>query len=221
MIFWRISIRLLRKPDFVVALLQRRLSKSPFRSYGNRRVAGIHPSAGVWITQCSSFVEVVFERGHHVRYRCRVGSAGSSFIKNRPTVIFIEPEDPRVVEAAFDLPRFCRPVFLASRDQVAALIRGELAAADPSKAEFLLSESAFCPIDSRPDLIDEFAQAYGEIIAKKERKGKNAVSLDEGRRFASTPAGFGILAVARGHADLVVGGSRHEPRDYFRPLLRS
>lgn len=141
-------------------------------------------------------------------------------LKNRPTVIFIEPEDPRILEAAFDLPRFCRPVFLASRDQVATLIQGELAAADPSKTEFLLSESAFCPVDSRPELIEEFAQAYVDIIAKKERKGKDSISLDEGRRFASTPAGFGILAVARGHADLVVGGARHEPRDYFRPLLR-
>ena len=33
--------------------------------------------------------------------------------RNRPTVIFIEPLDPRVLEAACYLARFVRPVFLA------------------------------------------------------------------------------------------------------------
>jgi butyrate kinase len=143
-----------------------------------------------------------------------------ALLKNRPTVVFIEPEDPRVVEAAFDLPRFCRPVFLAPRDQVASLIQRELGSVDPSRVEFLLSESAFCPIESRSDLVEEFARTYRDALSKDDRKLKNPPTLEEGRRFASTPAGFGILSVLRGHADLVVGGARHEPRDYFRPLLR-
>ena len=34
------------------------------------------------------------------------------------------------------------------------------------------------------------------------------------------PARFGIMAVRQGHADIVVGGITHEPRDYFRPMAR-
>ncbi len=134
---------------------------------------------------------------------------------NRPTVLFIEAEDPRVLEAALDLPRWARPVFLRSREEVASTFRGELGHIDPLRVEFLLSESAFCAPASRPDLIEEFAAAYAERLGLVGEAGR-----DSGRRFAATPAGFGIMATACGHADLVVGGARHEPRDYFRPLLR-
>ncbi len=34
------------------------------------------------------------------------------------------------------------------------------------------------------------------------------------------PARFGIMAVRQGHADMVVGGIQHEPRDFFRPMIR-
>jgi len=140
-------------------------------------------------------------------------------LRNRPTVLFIEAEDPRVLEAAFDLPRFLRPVFLASRERVAATIRSDLAHIDPSRVEFLFSESSFCPIESRPDLVAEFQEAYAQR-AGGGRRGKAATGAEEARAFVSSPAGFGIMAVVQGHADLVVGGARHEPRDYFRPLLK-
>ena len=48
-----------------------------------------------------------------------------SIARIRPTVLFIEPEDPRVVEAALRLPRFARPVFLTSREKVEAVIPEE------------------------------------------------------------------------------------------------
>ena len=44
--------------------------------------------------------------------------------------------------------------------------------------------------------------------------------LDEARQLISQPARFGIMAVRQGHADMVVGGITHEPRDYFRPMIR-
>lgn len=135
---------------------------------------------------------------------------------NRPSVLFIEPEDPRVLEAAFALPRFARPVFLASRDAVAATIRRDLAGVDEARVDFLLGESAFCPVASRPDLQAEFARAMLDLPAAK----RIAADAAEAARLAATNAGFGIMAAALGHVDVVVGGAAHAPRDYFRPLVK-
>lgn len=137
-------------------------------------------------------------------------------MKSRPVVLFIEPEDARVLEAAFSLPQFARLVFLASREQVAETIARDLPNVDPVRVEFLLSESAFCPITTRLDLVEEFAQA---IVAMPPER-RLAPDIEGARKVAATPAGFGIMAVYRGHADMVVGGARHEPRDYFRPLVK-
>ena len=38
--------------------------------------------------------------------------------KPRPTILFPEAHDPRIIEAACHLTRFARPVFLASEEAV-------------------------------------------------------------------------------------------------------
>ncbi len=138
------------------------------------------------------------------------------FMKNRPTILFIEPEDYRVLEAAFSLPQVAGVVFLATRERVAEVIARELPHKDPVSVEFLLGESAFCPIDGHPELVDEFAQAIMALPPERRWTDEPA----EARRLAATPAGFGIMAVHEGHADIVVGGAAHEPRDYFRPMIK-
>jgi len=137
--------------------------------------------------------------------------------RNRPTVIFIEPLDPRVIEAVCYLTRFVRPVFLAREDAVRAVAARELGHVDPNRVEFAFSESAFLDLESQPALVEEFANDYLE----SSREGGQGTTLDEARRFASTPAHFGICAVRLGHADMVVGGAGHEPKDFFRPMVRS
>ena len=42
--------------------------------------------------------------------------------RDRPTVLFAEPDDPRMVEAACFLARYIRPVFLGRESDVRALI---------------------------------------------------------------------------------------------------
>lgn len=135
---------------------------------------------------------------------------------NRPVVLFIEPEDPRVIEAATRLPRFARPVFLATREKVAAVIAAELGHVDPARIEFTLSEAAFCEIERCTELQAELAEAVMAMPVER-RPGPD---LESARRFVATPAGFGIMAVHEGHADMVVGGAVHEPRDFFRPMIR-
>jgi len=137
-------------------------------------------------------------------------------MQNRPTIILTEPYDARVVEAACFLPRFARLVFLAPEDHVKAVITNELRHIDPTRIEFALSESAFVDIDEREDLVEEFTQAYVQLP-----EGLTSTrDKDEARRLLAEPGLFGIMAVRQGHADTVVGGAQHEPKDFFRPMIR-
>ena len=135
---------------------------------------------------------------------------------NRPTVVFTEATDVRILEAACGLARFVRPVFLAPERQVREIIERELGHVDPGRIEFALSESAFVDIAERADLVEEFARAHVELANAEGAP----VTLEEARRFVSEPGHFGIYAVRCDHADTVVGGAAHAPRDFFRPMLR-
>lgn len=137
-------------------------------------------------------------------------------MKNKPAVIFAEATDARIIEAACHLPRFVRPVFLAGEEAVKDVVQRELGHVDPSRIEFTLAAGHFCDPAKRTDLLDEFARAFTELPTHISR----AKSMDEARQLASDPIRFGIMAVRQGHADMVVGGIAHEPRDYFRPMIR-
>ena len=135
--------------------------------------------------------------------------------RNRPTVVFTEAEDPRMVEAACYLARYIRPVFLGRESDVRALIARELPGLGANRVEFTLSESAFVVPENRPDLREEFALA---LRAHADAKGQ-PLSGEDALALVSEPGHFGILAVKCGHADMVVGGARQEPRSYFRPMV--
>jgi butyrate kinase len=136
--------------------------------------------------------------------------------RNRPTFIFVEPLDPRIIEAACRLTRFIRPVFLASEAQVRDVIARQLPLLDADRAEFGLSESTFVEIASRPDLLEEFASVW----QANRREAGESISLEEARERVSHPVPFGICAVKTGHGDTVVGGADHGSKDYFRPMIR-
>jgi butyrate kinase len=136
--------------------------------------------------------------------------------KPRPTIMFPEAHDPRIIEAACHLTRFARPVFLASEAEVREVVAHSLPGLDPNRLEFALAESAFVDIPQHPELVDEFAQVHIQNSLKDGR----AVSLAEAREFASNPVNFGILAVAQGHGDTVVGGAASNENHYFRPMVR-
>jgi len=135
---------------------------------------------------------------------------------NRPTVIFTDPLDPRVIEAACYLPRFARMVFLASETEVHAVMAEELGHLDPVRVAFACSECAFVDIDKNEKLVDEFAQAY---INLPEGIGWTR-DIEEAREIVKKPPIFGIMAVRQGHADAVVGGVTHPPKEYCRPMLK-
>lgn len=136
--------------------------------------------------------------------------------RNRPAVVFTEPDDPRVLEAVCHLTRFVRPVLLAPEKQVREVLARELAHLDPNRIEYSLSECAFVDVAERNQLLSEFAEHYrrhdgadGHVLTQPE--ALSAVAHDHL---------FGTLAVALGHADAVVGGARHESRAWFRPMVK-
>lgn len=138
-------------------------------------------------------------------------------MKCRPTVLFIEPDDPRVLEAALHLPRVAKPVFLAPRERVEETIKRQLPHLASAHIAFALGESAFCNLEQSTSLREELAHAAWQL--PPEQRVVN--NLEEAYAWVSTPAGFGIMAAVSGHCDVVVGGARHEPRQYFRPLLKT
>ncbi|HNX32320.1 MAG TPA: butyrate kinase [Holophaga sp.] len=136
--------------------------------------------------------------------------------KNRPTIVFVEPKDPRIIEAACSLTRFIRPVLLATEAEIREVVARELAGVDSNRIDYGLSECVFVDIPSRPDLVGEFAKGYVDFQAG----AGEAVSLEEAARLVSDPVLFGICAVKFGHADTVVGGAVHSDRNYSRPMMR-
>ena len=135
--------------------------------------------------------------------------------RNRPTVVFTEAGDPRMVEAACHLARYIRPLFLGRESDVRALIARELPGLGSSRVEFTLSESAFVVPENRPDLLEEFALA---LRASMESKGRT-LNEEDALALVREPGHFGIMSVKCGHADMVVGGARQEPKSYFRPMV--
>jgi butyrate kinase len=135
--------------------------------------------------------------------------------RNRPTVVFPEALDARTLEAACFLGRFIRPVFLAPEAEVRALAIRALVHLGEDRVAYTLSESAFLTPASRPDLVEEFAEA---CVQWGQEHGR-PMGLDAARALVSEPGRFGIWAAKLGHADMVVGGATHEPKAFFRPMV--
>ena len=135
--------------------------------------------------------------------------------KNRPVVVITEPLDGRILEAVCYLTRYVKPALLAGEADVRAAAARHLGHLDPSRVEYTLSECAFVDIAERPDLVEEFA---ADCLAHHPH-GCDANDAPGARQSVSRPGIFGIYAVRRGHADVVVGGAVHSPRTFFRPML--
>ena len=123
--------------------------------------------------------------------------------KTRPTVVFVEPKDPRIIEAACQLARFIRPVLLATEQEIREVVASELAQIDPNRIEYGLSECTFVDISTSQAMVEEFAQGYRDFQASN----GETITLDEAHKLVSDPVLFGICAVKFGHADTAVGGA--------------
>lgn len=134
----------------------------------------------------------------------------------KPTVVLTEATEPRIIEAACHLSRFAKLVFLAPEAAVRAVAEEHLSHVDRVRREFTFEEAAFVDPAAEDALLDEFAEECISLPPELRR----AESFEQAREMLREPSRFGVMAVRRGHADVVVGGMTHEPREYFRPMLR-
>lgn len=137
-------------------------------------------------------------------------------MKDRPTVLLTEAEDPRTIEAAASLPRFARPVFLAPEARVREVAETHLGHLDPNRLAFLFSESRFVDIEAEEALREELAQACVRHHDALSLSG----DIEIARELIHEPGRFGIMAVKEGYGDMVVGGMAHSPKEFFRPMVR-
>lgn len=134
--------------------------------------------------------------------------------KNKPTVVFVESNDPRILEAVCHLTRFCNPVFLKNQEEIRELFKRELTHIEDSRIDYILFQSAFVDIPKSEFLLDELSNLFIEnnrdLVQDKE----------EAIKFVKDPAIFGTYLVKAGYADIVVGGALYEPINFLRPALR-
>ncbi|MCL1892695.1 MAG: butyrate kinase [Holophagaceae bacterium] len=135
--------------------------------------------------------------------------------RERPTVIFPEALDIRVIEAVCHLTRFVHPVLLASEKDVRAVLADQKNNFDIDRADFAFSECAFVDISERNDLVEEYADLLVKCFAEKGEVFEN----EEARKRVLHPTWFALMAIQAGHADSVIGGAQLDPKDYFRPMI--
>ncbi|MCL1908630.1 MAG: butyrate kinase [Holophagaceae bacterium] len=135
--------------------------------------------------------------------------------RGRPTVIFTEALDIRVIEAVCYLTRFIRPILLASQTDVSAVLSCSKSNLDEDRVAYAFSECAFIDISKHTKLAEE----YADLLVKRLRELGEEIDRDEALHRVKHPTWFALMAVHAGHADSVVGGAQLDPKDYFRPMI--
>ena len=136
--------------------------------------------------------------------------------RSRPVVFITEARDVRLLEAVSRLNRFIRPVLPADENEVREIYKNELGYIEKSRVEYTLSQTTFIDIPKETGLLRIFAEEYISI----EKKKGDTLSLKDAEKIVSDPCIFGIFSVRMKYADIVVGGSTHEPVSYFRPVIK-
>ena len=137
--------------------------------------------------------------------------------KPKPTVIFPEADDVRVVEAAERLTKYANIVLVTKESDLAALVRNSKLSDRIRGTEERFFRKVRCvDVEAENDLCEEFAQAYVRLGEGK----KWAVDLETARRQIRNPVYFAVLATRLGYADMIMGGVTHASRDFFMPCLR-
>lgn len=139
----------------------------------------------------------------------------SQYSGHRQTLVFPEPEDPRVIEAASRLVNYANLILVGDVKEVTALM-------DYGACKLACSRDRFF---SRVLVVDPAA----EDLIRAELSAE-LVSLSEGRKWAFDakeaaakvldPVYFGVMLVRCGYADAILGGVTHSTRDFLIPCLR-
>jgi len=133
----------------------------------------------------------------------------------RPTLIFPEGDDPRILSAASHLTGYANIVLVTSQDRARQVIDEQQVELRGSAKRFLGSVRCMVPED-HPALCDEFHEAFFELS----HGSRWAVPYEQVAKLVREPVMFSCMAVQLGYADCVLGGAVHASREFFRPALR-
>ncbi len=136
--------------------------------------------------------------------------------KIKPTAIFADGLDARVILAASRLVRFAKIVIPATEDEIASFARRECPQLDETRIEYLLANIRAVDFAKEDKLLAEMAEEYVRIA----RRHGWSCSREEAQGLVRQPPMFAIMAVKLGYADMAFGGLRYGPREFFRPFMR-
>ncbi len=139
----------------------------------------------------------------------------ASIDKPRPTLIFPEGEDPRVISAASHLTSKANIVLVTSRQRAERVIDELEPELRGSRKRFLSSVRFLQPAE-HPALCEDFAEAFWQAS----QGSRWAVPREQVDALVREPVMFSCMAVRQGLADCVLGGVVHASREFFRPALR-
>jgi butyrate kinase len=138
-----------------------------------------------------------------------------SIDKPRPTIIFPEGDDHRIITAASHLTSHANIVLVTSRERAAQVIDEGQVRLRGSKRRFLSAVRCLLP-EEHPALCEELHAAFVDMS----RGSRWAVPPEQAAALVREPVMFSCMAVRQGYADAVLGGAVHASRDFFRPALR-
>ncbi len=136
----------------------------------------------------------------------------------KPTLVFPEGEDRRVLEAASRLLKYANVVLLGRREVIEGLVaQGDL---DLEGSARRLLERVRIAAPDGSDLPAGLLEEMAGRLHEKSLGHRWEMSLEEARQRLSDPIYLAILLVKFGYADAVLGGLTHASRDFFLPCLR-
>ena len=138
-----------------------------------------------------------------------------SLAKPRPTLIFPEGDDPRILSAASHLTGHGNIVLVTSEDRARQVIEEQGVELRGSLKRFLASVRCIQP-DEHPLLCEELKEAFYALS----HGSRWAVPYEQVGALVREPVMFSCMAVHQGYADCVLGGAAHASREFFRPALR-
>jgi phosphate acetyltransferase len=135
--------------------------------------------------------------------------------KPKPTFVFPEFKDPRILQAVTKLLPFINCMLPCSRDLLHRHLRDQQISFPISEDDFL-SQLICLDLSEMIDYKNQFAQ---QLVQSSQGK-KWEISEKQAINDMENPLNFSIMTVREGFANAILGGVQFTSRDYFVPCLR-
>lgn len=138
-----------------------------------------------------------------------------SIAKPKPTFLFPETQDSRVLVAASKLTPFVNVLLPASREKMKETVTSLQPQLEIPIDDFL-AQLCFVDVTKLTEEKKRFAQALSQISSGK----KWQLNESQARELLENPLNFSIMAIRLGYAEAILGGLVFPSKDYFVPCLR-